>query len=64
MERSLASQDEELAALRSEIRDNSALASSMNSMVRTMSQQFRRFTNLLVSVKSMLRQGFRLNLAT
>lgn len=63
-ERSLASQDEELAALRSDIRENSALASSMNSMIRTMSQQFRWFTNLLVSVKSLLRQGFKLNLAT
>lgn len=63
-ERSLADQNEELATLRSEIRDNSALASSMTSMLRTMSQQFSWFTNLLVSVKSMVGQGFRLNLAT
>lgn len=63
-DRSLASQDEELAKLRREIQNNSALASSMNSLVRTMSQQFSWFTNLLVSVKSMLSRGLRLNLAT
>lgn len=61
---SLAGQDEALDRLRSEIQNNSALASSMTSMVRTMSQQFRWFTNLLASVKSMLHQGFELNLAT
>lgn len=63
-QRSLADQDQELATLRSEIRNNSSLASSMNSMVQSMSQQFSRFMNLLVSVKSMLSQGFRLNVAT
>lgn len=63
-ERSLADQNVALDTLRSEIRNNTALASSMNSMIRTMSHQFRWFTDLLVSVKSMLSQGFILNLAT
>lgn len=63
-ERSLAAQDAALDTLRSEIQNNSALASSMTSMIRTMSQQFSWFTKLVVSVKSMVSQGFRLNLAT
>lgn len=64
IEGSLAGQEAALNTLRSEIQSNSALASSMTSMLRTMSQQFTWFTNLLVSVKSLLSQGFRLNLAT
>lgn len=64
IEHSLASQDAALDTLRSEIQNNSTLASSMTSMLRTMSQQFDWFTKLLVSVKSLLSQGFRLNLAT
>lgn len=63
-ERSLAAQEAALDTLRGEIQNNSALASSMTSILRTMSQQFSRFTNLLVSVKSMVSQGCRLNLAT
>ncbi|KAH8756644.1 hypothetical protein F5883DRAFT_568977 [Diaporthe sp. PMI_573] len=63
-ERSLAAQDATLDTLRSEIKSNSALASSMTSMIRTMSRQFSWFQNLLVSVKSMLSRGFILNLAT
>lgn len=63
-ERSLAAQDTALETLRSEIQSNSALASSMTSMLRTMSKQLSWFTNLLVTVKSMLSQGLRLNLAT
>lgn len=64
IERGLAVQDVTLNILRSEIRNNSALVSSMTSMIRTMSHQLSRFTNLLVSVKSMLSLGFKLNLAT
>lgn len=64
IERSLAGQDAALDTLRSEIQNNSALASSMTSMVRIMSQRVNLFTKLLVSVKSMLRRGLRLNLAT
>lgn len=64
IEHSLAGQDVALDTLRSEIKNNSTLASSMTSMLRAMSQQFDWFTKLLVSVKSLLSQGFRLNLAT
>lgn len=63
-ERSFAVQDTALSTLRTEIQNNSALASSMTSIVRAMSHQFSRFTDMLVSVKSMLSLGFKLNLAT
>lgn len=63
-ERSLAAQDTALDTIRSEIQQNSALASSMTSMIRSMSHQVSRFANLLVSVKSLLSVGFKLNLAT
>lgn len=63
-ERSLAAQDAALDALHSEIQNNSALASSMTSILRAMSQQFSWFAKLLASVKTMVSQGFRLNLAT
>lgn len=63
-ERSLAAQDATLDKLRSDIENNSELASSMTSIVRTMSHQLGWFAKLLVSVKSMLNRGFRLNLAT
>lgn len=63
-ERSIAAQDAKLDKLRSEIQSNSELANSMTSIVRTMSRQLSWFSKLLVSVKSMLSRGFRLNLAT
>lgn len=63
-ERSLAAQDAALDTLRSEMQNNAALVSSMKSILCTMYQKFSWFTKLLVSVKSMVSQGFRLNLAT
>lgn len=63
-ERSLAAQDAALRTLRNEMQNNTALASSMTSILRHMSQKFSWFTKSLVSVKSMVSQGFRLNLAT
>lgn len=62
-EHSLAAQDKALDTLRSEVQHNLAMASSMTSMIRTMSHQVSRFANLLVSVKTMLSQGFKLNIA-
>jgi hypothetical protein len=63
-ERGRAAQDATLDSLRTEIRNNSELASSMTSMIRVIHHKFSFFTNLLFSVKSMLSRGLKLNLAT
>lgn len=63
-ERNFAQQKEMLEILRTEIRSNYDVSSSLNSMVYSLRHRFSWFGKLLVSVKNMVSRGFTVNLAT